>query len=171
MKSIELLSIGIRLLGIYTLLLAAKTAGALFQAIPQLGMAKQNGFADIFMFIAGGEVVLLILAGVLMLKLPYSIACWLLPQTPDTEPVLNGSAKDIQTAIFCVLGVYILSRAMPDLVNNSLFWYATANTTNSIFQSEYFLLNITTLVEIAIGFYLCLQAQGLSNFLWRLQKS
>lgn len=169
MRSIELFAIGLRLLGIYTLLLSADTATMLFQSMPNYVSAWNGEIPTLIISLAVAEVAAILIAGILLLKFPVSIARFLMPKADEADPILNGSAKDIQTAIFCVVGVYILSWAIPDLINNLLFWHAESKVTGDVTNSDYKFLTIVTLVELVIGFYLSLQAHGLSNLVWRLR--
>ena len=170
MKSIELLSIGIRLLGIYAILMALQTAVIQYQSIQQFVIAS-NGGAPIYVYVGILEVLLILFVSYVMIKFPTSLAKWLLPKSPEGEVLLDGSAKDIQTTLFCVLGVYILSWAIPDFFNNALWiWYAATSQDLSFGSIPQFIIQqIITVVELAVGVYLCIRSNGVSNLIYRLR--
>lgn len=175
MKSIELLSTGIRLLGIYVFIYAIRTGIYQYQAVLQFRSNSQDDMA-VYTYVALIQVSLLIIASVLMFKFPVSLAKWILPKTKENEVSLDGSAKDIEVSIFAAIGVYILSWAIPDLFHNGLWWwYSTQSEISSMWEqggpNEYKINQIVTVLEIAIGLYLCLRAQGLSNMLRRLREA
>lgn len=172
MKSIELLATGLRLVGIYLILIAINTGFRNYQSLVQFSGAGGANLDGFFFFVVV-QVFLLALASVILIKFPSIIAKWLIPDTKQGETVLNGSAKDIQTSLFCVLGVYILSWSIPDLLHNLLWLWFDARQNAAVGESPEFsevTINLLiTLVEIAVGLYLALQAAGLSNFLWRIR--
>lgn len=175
MKSIELLSTGIRLLGIYIFLYAIRTGVYQYQAVLQFRSNSQDDMA-VYTYVALIQVSLLFIASFLMFKFPVSLAKWLLPKTKENEVILDGSAKDIEISIFAVIGVYILSWAIPDLFHNGLWWwYSTHSEIRGLWETgrgiEYKMDQVVTVLEIAIGLYLCLRAQGLSNLLRKLREA
>lgn len=175
MKSIELLSTGIRLLGIYVFIYAIRTGIYQYQAVLQFRSNSQDDMA-IYTYVALIQVGLLFFASLLMFKFPVSLAKWLLPKSKENEVALDGSAKDIEVSIFAVIGVYILSWAIPDLFHNGLWWwYSTHSEISGMWKhggpNEYKINQIVTVLEIAIGLYLCLRAQGLSNLLRKLREA
>lgn len=175
MKSIELLSTGIRLLGIYVFIYALRTGIYQYQAIIQLRSTSQDDMV-VFTNLALIQVGLLFIVSLLMCKFPVSLAKWLLPKTKGNEVALDGTAKDIEVSIFTIFGVYILSWAIPDLFNNGIWWwYSTHIEISGMWGqgagSEYIINQIVTVLEIAIGLYLCLRAQGLSNLLRKLREA
>ena len=175
MKSIELLSTGIRLLGIYVFIYAFRTGIYQYQAVMQFRSTSQDDMVA-FTYLALIQVGLLFIASFLMFKFPVSLAKWLLPKTKENEVVFDGSAKDIEISIFTIIGVYILSWAIPDLFHNGIWWwYSTHSEISGMWEqgggNEYIINQIVTVLEIAIGLYLCLRAQGLSNLLRRLREA
>ena len=170
MKSIELLSIGIRLLGIYVVFMALQTVVIQYQSIQQFAIAS-NGGAPVYAYVGLIEVLLMVLASFVMIKFPTSLAKWLLPKSSDGEILLDGSAKDIQTTLFCVLGVYILSWAIPDFFNNGLWLWYTAVSQDMDFGSipQFIIQQIITVIELGVGVYLCIRSKGISNLIYRLR--
>ena len=175
MKSIELLSTGIRLLGIYAFIYAVRTGIYQYQAIMQFRSTSQDDMA-IYTYVALIQVGLLFLSSFFMLKLPVFLAKWLLPKTNENEIVLDGSAKDIEISLFVIIGVFILAWAIPDFFYNGLWWWYSAHSQimgmwEQGSKNEYIINQIVTVIEIAIGLYLCLRAQGLSNLIRKLREA
>ena len=171
MKSIELLATGIRLVGFYILVLAAQSISRNFSMF----YTYQSAFSDWTMFVAIVlvQIILMVLAGVILIKFPLTISKKLLPDTRGDEVLLQGDARDIQTALFCVLGVLILSWAIPDFIHNALSIWQARNPDNVFYADRAFYIvdEIVTVIEIGIGLYLCFGAHGLSGLLWRLKNT
>lgn len=175
MKSIELLATGIRLLGIYVFIYALRTGIYQYQMIMQFRSTTQDDMM-VFTYVSFAQVGVLFIASLLMLKFPVSLSKCLLPKTKNNEVALDGSVKDIEVSMFVVMGVYILSWAIPELVNNGLWWwYSTHTEVRRMWEqdggNEYIMNLLVTMLEIAIGLYLCLRAQGLSALLRRLREA
>ena len=175
MKSIELLSTGIRLLGIYVFLSAIRSGATQYQAVIQLRSISQDDIAA-FTYVGLVQVALMVIAGLFMVKFPISTAKWILPKTKDNEIALDGSVKDIEVSLFSVIGVYILSSAIPDFFYNGLWWWYSSHSQISGMweqggENEYIIDQIVTVLEISIGIYLCLRAQGLSTLLRRFHQA
>lgn len=175
MKSIELLSTGIRLLGIYVFISAFRVGATQYQAVIQFRSISQEDM-NFFAYVAFGLVVMMFMASLIMVKFPIALAKWILPKTKDNEVVLDGSAKDIEVSIFAVIGVYMLSWAIPDFFHNGLWWWYSAHSKISGMweqgrENEYIFDQIVTILEIAIGLYLCLRAQGISTLLRKFREA
>lgn len=70
----------------------------------------------------------------------------------------------------------MLSWAIPDLFNNGIWWWYSAHSEisgmwNQGRESEYIINEVITVLEITIGLYLCLRAQGLSNLLRKFRQA
>ena len=164
MTTIELLSIGIRLLGVYFLVKFVQFIGTAYLPYHQMVLSATD-FNPLI--ISGGytiTAVLMLAFSIIFIKFPATVSKNLLPRTSVESLVLSGSAKELQLAGFTVLGVYILSWAIPDLIHNSALLVVVPHYDESYTMSNkpYDLINLgVTVVEIAIGFYLTLQSQGL----------
>ena len=163
MKSIELLSTGIRLLGIYVFLYSIRVSIYQYQAIIQFKSSSQDDVAT-FIYLGAAQFICLFVASIIMFKFPVSVSSWILPKTKVNEPVFNGTSQDIEISFFIIIGVYILSWSMPDLLNNAIWLWYIKSSGNLGFgvESKYIINEVVTVVEISVGLYLCLQAKGLS---------
>lgn len=178
MKSIELLATGIRLLGIYIFIYAIRTGIFQYQAILQFRSTSQDDM-EAFAYIALFQVGLLFIASLFMFKFPVSLSKWILPKTNNNEIIFDGTIKDIEVSLFVIIGVYILSWAIPDLFHNGIWWWYSAHSGisgisgmfNQGSENEHIINEVVTVIEIAIGLYLCLRAQGLSNLLKKFRQA
>jgi hypothetical protein len=170
MKSLELLAIGVRLMGIYTIIYALRSAINVNRLLEQFNyQIHQDPTFGLAMMV--GEVVLMVVAAIIMLRFPLTISRWLLPKTKEGEMVLKGEPQDIEWVLYSVLGIYILASALPDLVQNGLSWWYIGHASEyaQSYKERYIVYEVATVVEIGIGLYLCLRAEGLMRLLKRLR--
>lgn len=175
MKSIEILSVGIRLLGIYVFVNAFRLGANQYQAVIQYRSISEEDMS-LFAYVSFGLVVLMLMASITMIKYPAFLSRWILPKTKEDEVIFDGTAKDIEVSIFTVIGVYILSWTIPDFVQNALWWwYSSHSRISGMWQqgrgNEYIIDQIVTVLEMAIGFYLCFRSQGISTLLRKLREA
>jgi hypothetical protein len=170
MKSIELLALGLRLLGIYGLMKGVQQLALSFTYIQQVSAPIYDGSLLIVYVAYGAATALVFLLSFLLLKFPISVAKWLMPRTSGDGVVFNGSAEDIQIAAFIVLGIYILSWSIPDFFHNAaLLWMAQEADYSAGDKTNILTNEIVTVIEMGIGLYLCLQAHGLNALLRKLR--
>lgn len=171
MKSIEILALGVRVVGIIFVL---QILGFLAQGHTVMQMIyffNQDMDARIpwLMFYVVVGLIWLVTSFVLI-RYPVAVAYILLPRTGSDEPVFNGSIDDLTTAAFTVLGIYILTWAIPDLFQHagSLLLIKSERMAN-LYDENYLhstlVTGAITIVEIGIGVFLCLQAKGLGMLL------
>ncbi len=176
MKSIELLATGIRLLGIYVFINAAQMGITQYSMNYQLNNNFYEG-AEIYLYAGIILTGVLVFISLIMLKFPVTIANWLLPKTKGDEVVFDGSARDIEVSAFVIIGVYILSWTIPDLLDNGLQLWRIAereslgHSWGSQYKHEYVFNEMVTVLEIAIGIFLCLRARGLSYLLYKIREA
>ena len=164
MKTNELLAIGIRLLGIYFLIQFVQFIGAAYFSYTQVVLSMPDINTHIISVGYIITAVMILIFSLAFIKFPATVANKLLPNTSNDSPLLSGSAKELQLAGFSLLGIYILSWSIPDLIHNSALLIVIPNydESYSMVNRPYDLINLgVTLVEITIGLYLTLQAQGL----------
>lgn len=169
MKSIELLAIGVRLLGVYLLVSGMRLALKLYQ-LAQQGPIHEGGQYD-YVYLGVAEVALVFLVALLMLKFPMTLSRWIHPASAGAEIGFSGQAGELETTLLVVLGVYILTWAIPDFFDNAIWWlYLSRSIEASNADKDMVVINqLVTLLEIAIGLFLCLRAKGLSAMLRRLR--
>jgi hypothetical protein len=163
MKTIDVLAIGVRLLGLYFVMKFIQYLGSAYVSYQQVSLSMPD-FNPLI--IAGGyaiSAIVMLVFCMLFIKFPAIIASKLLPRTNKDSTVLSGDAAQLQLAGFSLIGIYILSWAIPDLVHNSalLAVMPSYNPSYSMSDRPYDLINFgVTVIEILIGLYLVLQAKG-----------
>lgn len=172
MKSIEVLSTGIRLVGFYAIVIGLRTASYHYYTVSEfLAWDRDNTLVSGFLYMSLAAVLFIFLAAFIMIKFPLTIAKKLLPSPVENESEAAGPTSGLEVALYSVLGIFILSWAIPDFVNNFIWiWYlksdASAYTSSA---AEHFINQAVTLVELLIGIYLALRAKGLYMLLCKLR--
>lgn len=172
MKTIDVLAIGVRLLGLYFVMKLIQYLGSAYFSYHQMALSMPD-FNPLI--IAGGYAIsalIMLVFCTLFIKFPATIAYKLLPRTDKDSTVLSGDAVQLQLAGFSLLGIYILSWAIPDLIHNSALLAVIPNYDGSYSMGKrpYDLINLgVTVIEIIIGLYLVLQAKGLVGLIDKLR--
>lgn len=98
-----------------------------------------------------------------------SIASWLLPSLRPSEPTTSPVPIQWQTLGVICVGLWTLSRSIPDLVYWVTFFNMVENTgmgTESLIAEQKASL-LSTMVEIGIGLWLLFGAKGFAAFLYK----
>ena len=106
-------------------------------------------------------------------KFPISIAMWFVPRSDDSRyPKINMELQSLEIVSFTIIGVYILSWAIPDLVANiGLLWVVVGDSMYSEQQlGEVKVNTFVTIVEILIGVVLCVYSGNISKFIAALRR-
>ena len=168
MKRLELLALGLRVVGIYGLLMGLQFAVSSYSTIQQfklMGVDDDVGFWYLFL---GAPVMLYYFAALALVTFPVSISKKLLPRSAEGDTLISLGASELQNVCFTVLGVYILSWAIPGFVHQAATtWQAVGMTefNSSVTFGEHIVVLIVSALEIGIGLYLCLRASGLSKLI------
>ena len=167
MKSIEALGISVRVLGIFLLVTLLRDMPLTMMATSQFN----NDFLDTNypMIIYVVLSFIFLICTLIMIKFPISISKLLLPKTEISSSELNNDLDTLQITAITILGIYILSSAIPDLTNNilsliNLKEYMPHDEVGITFAWHSL---ITTFLEILIGIYCTLGAKGIINIIHR----
>ena len=82
MKSIEILAIGIRLVGVFALLLAFSSMSKSYITYQESLNSSSLDFS-MFGYVSLGQGVILLIASLVMFKFPITLSKWLLPKTKE----------------------------------------------------------------------------------------
>lgn len=113
-----------------------------------------------------------LLFAVILWKFAFSLSKILLPPTTPTAEDIRWSLTDIETTAFTIIGVYMLSDAIPDG-----FYLASVFIQSSAFKADLgqapsiTLRFISTVIKLVIGFWLLLGAKSLSDFLSKVRSA
>ncbi|WP_237057397.1 hypothetical protein [Microbulbifer sediminum] len=170
MKAIELLAVGIRLCGIMLAIIGIKAISGHYASFAMMNYSDSVDTTPMA-FLAVAELVIIFCASVVFIRFPISVAGKLIPFESSQPLSFSDRGADILAVSLCILGVYILSWALPDLVDNGLWlWYYTEERYQLSGQyTGTIIASIVTLVEIAIGLFLCLRSRGFSQLIWKLR--
>src|SRR5690554_4336566 len=112
MKSIEVLALGIRLVGIISVFQIFKFFAFSYASIQQWMYQNPDESIIVWLVLYGLTGLFLIIVCFFLIKFPISFSRWLLPKADNEEAIFNGSIDDLRIAAFTVMGVYILSWAI-----------------------------------------------------------
>jgi Ca2+/Na+ antiporter len=174
MKSIDILVIGIRLVGIVFILRLVQYLSESYESIYRWTLAAPEESLTFVLLIYGTFGLAFAVICFILIKFPLTVSRWLLPKSKDDEPVFNGSIDDLRIAAFTIIGVYIVSWAIPDLFYNvSMLVKLQSETAVKLYSSDsiidFMIRTGMTVLEIFIGLYLCLQAKGLNNLILKFR--
>lgn len=170
MTVLQLLAIGIRLGGIALLILSIKEivhADQLYSMQLSVPNLDQSGYALTSVFLAVGYLLL----SFLFIKFPATVSRWLLPKTQDESTVIKGSFDEFQGVCLVIIGIYILTWAVPDLVHNisRIVFLGELYEYNDLSRREDKLYLFSTLVEILVGLFLVFGSRGISSLVARFR--
>lgn len=169
MKVIEFLGLGIRVLGIFLFATLLREIPMQIETITQVIQMQPE--ANSTMTIYASLSLIFLLISLVMIIFPITVAKIIHPRSLSTSPDLAVNKDIFQATAFVVLGVYILSWATPDLVNNIIAMlnaktYAPYDEANIAYIWNAI---ITTLVELGIGLYCTLNADGVIKVIRKLR--
>jgi hypothetical protein len=111
----------------------------------------------------------LLLAALLMWIFPLTIAGTILPKIKTSGRSVPLRVNEIQVVAFSILGLWVLSTAVPDIFYWSTFVYL-AKGINFSLKPEHIGNVVATVIELIIGFWLLFGARGLRGLV-RLTRS
>lgn len=163
MKLTEVAAIGIRILGILLFIKMISSSVSWFVArdvageIPFSTATILSGFA------------LPIIISLIAIKYPVTIAGYLVPRSSQPSAELETDGKAIQLAAFVVLGVYLVTNAIPKFIYNAMMIIFYVEYDVRFDSTVYYISELTTAIEIATGLYLMLGANGIYLLIRRLR--
>ncbi|SHM07062.1 hypothetical protein [Phytopseudomonas punonensis] len=131
MKYTELLSIPIRVLGIYIFYSAALVMMRQYFLLTQAAPTNSEDYQT-YAIIAILEVSLIPVTALALIKFPLTISKLLTPTSTEGTLNTNITAEQLQSAALCILGIYILSKNISDLIFNTAGSLATLGSLQNI---------------------------------------
>ncbi len=160
MKSNELYGIGVRLIGIYLLFLCIQT---ILKHLQMWQIYAFNGEVDIgsYGYLMVAEVLFIAVVGFVFIKFPLTIAKKINPKGQESTIEFTDKGQAILEVFVCILGIYILSWSIPDLLDNILFIaFNYGNERQKEMLDSSYISGLVTIVEILIGAFLCFRGDG-----------
>lgn len=163
MKLLEVVAVGIRILGI---LLLWRVASGLLVWLANLDQVSTDSISTTQLIVL---YALPLLISLLLIKVPVRLAKLLTPTASELPPDLSGDGAAIQCAGLIILGAYFLGMAIPDFFYNLIFiiYFTDSDINNEL--PRLYVDELITMLELAIGLYLMLGAKGLVRWLAQLR--
>ncbi len=159
----EIVSLSLKLAGIYCLIMSIPHVGHVMAAVSTWRL----GF--LFMLISITPFVLLLLFGAYLIfssKLPSKMASSMIQE----EKTTSFTFQDIQVLAFSIIGVWLLSSTIPTFIQvivRITLLHSTSQRSFSVFRDSYIISQIVAAVlKLALGIYLFSGSKGLAK-LWQ----
>jgi hypothetical protein len=165
MKITEVTALGIRIFGILFLLKLASSFAAWYMSIDTSVEPSYSKIQLLFTYI------LPFLFSLMAIKFPVFLAKLLVSSSSQPSKELETDGKSIQLAAFVIFGVFILSYAIPNFIHSALMIIALNNAEAQIDKYPYYIKEITTTIELSIGLYLAIGANGIYKTIARLRNT
>ncbi|MHC4213240.1 MAG: hypothetical protein ACYSWP_07715 [Planctomycetota bacterium] len=161
----EIVSLSLKLLGIYCLIIAITHLSYAIQSV--VSLFKQEEFGSILILIP--FVLLLLLFGLYLIfsdRLPLKMTSLMTQE----EKTTSFTFQDIQVLAFSIIGVWLLSSAVPNffhVIVQIILIRSTSQRPVSFLQNSIYISQIVAVVlKIALGIYLFSGGKGLTQ-LWQ----
>ena len=167
MKLVEVVAVGIRLIGILMIFLVLRDTPQLIATLKSATVESGSSDTAKYMFVW----LLLSVLALLLIKFPLTFAKLLVSETESGAVIIEKDGEAIQVAGFILVGIYILTWAIPDLFHNAmLLWHYNKYYPNQPdLISEVVISELITLLEIAIGVLLAIKSNGVVSLVRRLR--
>ena len=165
MKSLEVLALGLRLVGIYIFIVVLQNGLSNYYTFFAWREFEEDLLGAVFMTYALLSAMAALC--VLLVFMPTRVATWLLPKTPENDPAITGSIEDLKVAAFTVLGVYLVVDALPELMGSIVRYYSVKTAEYpDLSQIDGLSIWIASFVlQLVIGIVLCFMPVKLSELL------
>ena len=172
MKTIELLGVGLRLVGVYGII---RSGTYLLTAWASLTSYSANEYGEGYngwFLMQGAASVFIVLASLFLIKFPATAASWLMPKTESPGRELSQAAKDAQFIGLTLLGFFVLTYAIPEFIQNIYLWWQAKQIPmmeGLVKPKEYFAEVLYSGIQLCIGVALVAQARGITVLVAKLR--
>jgi uncharacterized membrane protein YjgN (DUF898 family) len=172
MKYTELLSIPIRVLGVYIFYSAFLAVIRHYFALGQVAATNPDVY-KIYAITAMLEVSVMLVAAFLLVKLPLTISRLLSPMQAESTLSTSITFEQLQSVVLCILGIYILTKATPELILNAawLIHYVSQSKAYPGALTELIINELVTVFEMLLGIFLCIKSDGIGLLINRIRRS
>jgi hypothetical protein len=159
MTNAQIVGLGVRLFAIWlAIYVVRQTPGLVF-----IDSRDVPGSGLVIVTIAVAVVLLFIC--VALWRLPLVVAQRLIPQ-PTLDQPSRLPVEQLQTAAFCLLGLWLLTEALPHAVYVAMIVYHSSKSNASVSLSPWeYATTVQVLAELIIGLWLLFGARGLLGIL------
>lgn len=111
------------------------------------------------------------LAAILLWYFPLAVASKIIPDIKTAKAPARLDAGGIAVVSFSIMGLWVLTTAIPDMFYWATFAYQTKNTDigNPELSPEHIAYMVSTVIEIVIGFLLLLGSRGILGIIRRFR--
>ena len=161
MKAIELLAVGIRIFGVLLFFVTLRDTPNWIASINSI--SQSVGEYSRIVYLQYVVMAAFFAASFFMAKFPITLSRMLFSSTSSDSPLLEENGEAIQLAGITIVGVYILTRAIPDLCSSAiLFWMIkSGGQIVSIMETKIGNSLVVSIIEVVLGFYCLLGARGI----------
>lgn len=160
----QVVGLAVRLYAVFLLIYGIRTVPGLVR-LSEVGQFPLQAWLYI-----GIYIFLFLVCAVLLWYFPVTIARKILPlddRKPEEKPV---TASDIELIAYSILGLWVLSRAVPDMIYWIMTISALPSEVHTIDVSQrWYAAIVSTGFEMAIGIWFLFGAKGLRGLLRRLK--
>lgn len=153
----QVVGIAVRLFAIF---IGLYTLRHVITLIPHVSAPPPNNFSLMFIFLLATP---LMLAAILLWRFPLVVAAKIIPDVRTKNLVTPLNADSIGIVAFSVMGLWVLATAVPDIVYWITFIYRIKSIEigNPTLPPEKIAGLVSTIVELAIGFWLLFGSRGI----------
>ena len=159
----QIVGIAVRLFAIFLFIYTLRYASGL---LPLAAAPPPNNVSFLFIFVLA---LFPILAAVLLWFFPLSVAAKIIPNIKAKDKAAPLSAPDIEIVAFSVMGLWVLTTAIPDTIYWVTFAFRLKNIDVGTLQlsPENIGSMASTVVELVIGFWLLFGSRGILGLIRR----
>ena len=170
MKTIEILAVGLRLVGIYGILKGIQNAAMAYSSFPDYHAQFPDD--NLYYFVSIGFVLAYFIGSAVLIAFPVPLARLLTPRTEKKDSNPLPIAGNFQSAALSVLGIYIVAHSLPMLFQHGLLaWQAFSmpEIYNERSARSQLVYTASRAIELSIGLYLSLQSAALVGLIHKIR--
>lgn len=172
MKDVEILGVGLRIIGIYCLIQIISMTSLGINYIRQLSPEFMVPDERWSLYLSVGlPIVLIFLVGVLLIKYPVIIAKKLIPRTIMDLDKLHFNENVLFISVTRIIGIYLVVFGLSDVVFYVLVLFQQSKLgVDTLFLANKNAINLVVkCIEIFIGLYLLLGAKGILKLIQKFR--
>lgn len=171
MTAKEILGVGIRLLGVWFFIQALSSVSQT-ASIFAAAISTSEETYDWYKYFTLSKTFLFFTASYVFVKMPYGISSLLIPKTHLDNTQIDWEEKLVERIGFVLMGVYILSWSIPNLVNyiGEYFFYKNLGGYEELAElTQTKIFFFVTVVEFGVGLLLTLGSRGIVLMIHKLR--
>ena len=168
----EVASLALKLSGIYAFIVSVSSVHTMMYMIASIGTQYDYpGTPPLLAAGSGIPLLLLLFLGFYLIAASERLSKRLFPQDAEEDKISPLSSEDVQTIAFSIVGVLLLTKAVPGLCRAILRIFDMYHRNlPSAFIKEHIVQDSVVMVQLALGLYLFLGGKGLSGLWHKLQR-